>query len=89
MPFVIRADVVDEDLNVISCHEFYGDTARDAADNLDEFLQDSKALREAQANDELIIGDVEEISDDEMPEVQEEDEEDEGEAIDAKIVEEK
>ena len=74
MAFVFRADITDDDLNVVSSHEFYGMTPQEAEEEFERHLAASQAMRTAEKDDMLIIGDVEEISDDELPEVQEEDE---------------
>lgn len=90
MAYRIRVDVTDGASGVLSCHEFYGDTAKEAQDNLEEFDGDCAAFEQADLEDRLIIGDVEEIEDDEVPEVEADDdegEEDGAEVIDAEIVE--
>jgi len=71
MAFVIRVDITDDMLNVVSSHEFFGMTPREAEEEYDAFLATCGAMKAAEKDDLLILSDVEEISDDELPEVQE------------------
>lgn len=77
MAYVVRADVIDEGLEVISTHEFWGATPQEANAGFNDFLAASKAMQQAEDAGLLEVSEVEEISDDELPEVTEEDDEEE------------
>jgi hypothetical protein len=92
MLHVQRVLITDDDGSVLSCHEFYGETPEAAEAEFEDHLAASAAMRRAEKEGALIVGDVEEIGEDEIPEADEGDESDDGEddgdgeIIDAELI---